>query len=63
MGKKQRCAYEYCSKKLKLTDWPCKCQLIFCDIHRPPEKHECNYNFKNDKIFLKKCISKKIEVI
>ena len=35
MRKKQRCAYEHCNKKLKLTDWPCKCQLIFCDIHRP----------------------------
>ena len=48
-SKKNRCAFPDCRKKLKLSDYPCKCELIFCTLHRLPEKHQCTWNFKSEK--------------
>ena len=38
-----RCNHPDCRTKLKLSDMPCKCKLIFCAIHRPFYKHNCCY--------------------
>lgn len=38
-----RCNHPECRTKLKLSDMPCKCNLIFCAIHRPFYKHNCCY--------------------
>lgn len=35
-----------CNKKLKLTDIKCKCEKIFCSLHRYPNMHDCSFNFK-----------------
>ena len=40
------CAHIDCNKKLKLTDWACKCKKIYCYKHRSPELHNCIYDFK-----------------
>jgi len=63
-----KCNHNDCSKKLKLTDFPCKCDKIFCKLHRLPEKHECTYNYKcnisrKKKIEELKCVSAKIQKI
>ena len=39
--KKNRCSFDGCNKKLKLTDFPCKCKKIFCVKHRMQESHKC----------------------
>jgi predicted nucleic acid binding AN1-type Zn finger protein len=44
--KKNRCPVKNCSKKLKLTDTLCRCQLKFCGKHRLPENHSCDFDFK-----------------
>ena len=43
-----RCAHESCKKKLKLTDWECRCGKRFCAIHRALEKHNCESLKKNN---------------
>mgnify|MGYP006107733781 CR=1 FL=1 len=63
-----RCNHDNCSKKLKLTDFSCKCEKTFCKLHRAPEDHECTYNYKCDisrkkKIEELKCVSTKIQKI
>lgn len=62
------CAFENCNRKLKLTDFACKCEKKFCKIHRLPEDHDCVYDYKENnnkqnKIEAMKCISDKIEKI
>ena len=37
---------EKCRKKLKLTDYPCRCGKKYCITHRLPEKHQCTVNYK-----------------
>ena len=62
-----KCSYPDCNKKIKLTDFPCKCDKIFCKIHRLPEDHNCVYNYKENDVEKKvenmKCISDKINKI
>ena len=41
-----RCSHPDCRTKLRLTDMPCKCKLIFCGIHKPFNKHNCSYEVK-----------------
>ena len=58
------CPHIDCNKKLKITDWPCKCRKIYCFKHREPELHNCVYDFKkkdNKLIENMKCISIKLE--
>ena len=61
------CNFENCNRKIKLTDFPCKCDKIFCKIHRLPEYHNCVYNYKENDVEKKienmKCISEKINKI
>ena len=46
--KKNRCAFEGCRKKLKLTDMDCKCKNRFCSLHRLPETHNCSWDPKSE---------------
>jgi len=72
-GKKQknkRCALDGCNKKIKITDFACRCDKIYCNLHRLAESHECTYDFKNINTskFMKDCglgggTNKKINVI
>lgn len=43
-GVRKRCAS--CTRKLKLTDFACKCLQYYCHIHRYPEVHECPYDYR-----------------
>lgn len=75
MGKKasrksKRCNHNSCKKKLKLTDYACRCRKRFCQRHRLPEMHTCKVDYKtlNQADFIKKaglisCIPQKINVI
>lgn len=62
-----RCNYINCNKKIRISDIKCKCEFIFCSLHRLPETHECIFNYKlkdSGKIIENmKCISSKIEKI
>ena len=55
--KKNRCSFDGCNKKLKLTDFPCKCKKIFCVKHRMQESHNCVKLKKNmdKKDFIERC--------
>nr|XP_043634743.1 zinc finger A20 and AN1 domain-containing stress-associated protein 5-like [Erigeron canadensis] len=35
-----------CNKRVGLTGFRCKCEMVFCGTHRYPEKHECCFDFK-----------------
>lgn len=37
-----------CNKKIGLLGFECKCKNMFCSKHLNPEKHNCNYDFKNE---------------
>ena len=43
-----KCFYDDCCKRLKLTDLKCRCENIYCLTHRLPESHKCNYNYKQN---------------
>lgn len=42
MGK---CTLDSCKRKLPLTAYACRCKLLYCASHMPPEEHKCTYNF------------------
>ena len=46
LKKKKRCFYNGCKKKITLVDFPCKCEHIFCSLHRLPENHECTFDHR-----------------
>ena len=61
---KLRCSFEGCNKKLTmLNQYKCRCGFTFCNKHKLPELHSCNYDFKNDKIKLEKVVAEKINKI
>ena len=45
--KKKKCSYKECSKKLTITDMPCRCKATYCILHRHPNSHECTFNYKD----------------
>jgi len=64
----KRCNHIECMKKLRISDMKCKCEFIFCLLHRLPEQHNCLFDYKNSQDFDKiinnmKCTSTKIEKI
>lgn len=67
--KKIICNHEQCKKKLKLVDITmgvCRCNQIFCNMHRLPENHDCSFNFIIDKdafIENNQCIKCKVDFI
>lgn len=59
--KKPRCSFAGCNKKVgMLNQFKCRCDLMFCSIHKLPEDHNCQYNYKNDKIKLEKVVAEKL---
>lgn len=49
--KKSRCSFDGCKKKLKLTNLECRCKNRFCNKHRLPECHNCQWDPRsNDEI-------------
>lgn len=45
-NKIKRCQLEGCRKKLKLTDFECRCGNIYCQLHRQINDHQCNFDYK-----------------
>ena len=38
-----------CKRRLKLAlQYKCKCDKMFCNNHRPAEKHECVFDYKSE---------------
>jgi hypothetical protein len=35
-----------CNKKVGLTGFKCRCEGLFCGVHRYSDKHECTYDYK-----------------
>ncbi|KAI3691711.1 hypothetical protein L6452_31513 [Arctium lappa] len=35
-----------CNKKVGVIGFKCRCGEMFCGIHRYPEKHDCEFDFK-----------------
>jgi len=48
--KSNRCAYLGCDKKIKHYMGSCKCNMTFCSKHRLPHQHQCNVDYKTDKL-------------
>ncbi|XP_015928890.1 AN1-type zinc finger protein 6 [Parasteatoda tepidariorum] len=42
--KKNRC--HICKKKVGLTGFPCRCEGLFCSIHRYSNEHNCQFDYK-----------------
>lgn len=36
-----------CNKKVGLLGTECKCKFVFCNAHRLPEDHQCDFDFRN----------------
>ena len=44
--KKNNCELDGCNTKLKLTNFKCKCDKTFCNMHTYYINHKCDYNYK-----------------
>jgi hypothetical protein len=44
----KRCPAKDCKKKLTLTDYSCKCGIIYCASHRNENTHACTYNWETE---------------
>lgn len=42
--KKNRC--EVCRKKVGLTGFTCRCDGLYCSLHRYSDKHECSFDYR-----------------
>lgn len=63
----KRCSHPECRKKLTIIDlsMSCKCNLCFCNKHRPPDAHNCCFDYSDKKDLVKKyddmkCIADKL---
>lgn len=36
-----------CTRKLGMHGFKCRCDAYFCKLHRLPEEHECDFDFKS----------------
>ena len=71
--KKNRCCHDGCNKKLSLVDktmGECKCNNLYCQIHRDSSKHACTFDWHNTKkaelavqLHSNKCVGSKITAI
>ena len=46
---KHKCCFEGCHNKIKLVELitnKCKCGYIFCNSHKHPESHDCQFDYK-----------------
>jgi len=49
---KKRCNHPDCRKKLTLVDTTmgaCKCEKLFCSLHRDVSQHNCEFDWHNTK--------------
>ena len=46
MDRPKKCCQEGCKKKLLLSDFPCKCEKVYCSGHRASEAHDCTFDYK-----------------
>lgn len=46
MEQKDRTRCFKCSKRVGLLGIECKCDFVFCNLHRLPESHECKIDYK-----------------
>ena len=37
-----------CKKKLGILSHTCKCGILVCISHLPPQEHSCTYDYKKD---------------
>lgn len=44
--KKTRCALDACNKKCTILDMDCQCGKKYCVLHRLPETHKCDFDYK-----------------
>lgn len=42
----KRCPYKDCKKKLSLTDYSCKCGVVYCPTHRNDIVHNCTFDWE-----------------
>ncbi|KAF5727524.1 zinc finger A20 and AN1 domain-containing stress-associated protein 3 [Tripterygium wilfordii] len=35
-----------CRRRVGLTGFKCRCEMVFCGTHRYPEQHACDFDFK-----------------
>ena len=67
ISNKLTCAHKDCNKKIKLTEQlmgKCRCNNMYCLLHRMPECHDCSFDFTLDKdtfILNNKCIETKLK--
>lgn len=63
----KRCNADECNKRLKLTDMPCRCGIVFCQIHRLQHDHDCvllrrdNTLEDNTTINMMRCVADKFK--
>lgn len=50
----------HCNKKIKLINFKCKCEQLFCSTCRFPEIHNCTFDFQSKG---KELLENKLEVI
>lgn len=41
-----RCNIDDCRKKVGIVPFVCRCNSIFCSMHRIPESHNCTFDYK-----------------
>ncbi|KMZ62557.1 hypothetical protein ZOSMA_456G00080 [Zostera marina] len=39
-----RCSF--CNKKIGLMGFKCRCDDVFCSVHRYSDKHNCGFDYK-----------------
>jgi hypothetical protein len=44
----KRCPFKDCKKKLVLTDYSCKCGIVYCSAHRNDTVHDCPFDWKSE---------------
>lgn len=45
-GKKKKSRCEVCRKKVGLTGFTCRCDGLFCSLHRYSDKHGCSFDYR-----------------
>ncbi|XP_037068871.1 AN1-type zinc finger protein 5-like [Pollicipes pollicipes] len=45
-GKKKKSRCEVCRKKVGLTGFTCRCDGLFCSLHRYSDKHDCSFDYR-----------------
>lgn len=71
--KKNRCCHNDCNKKLSIVDktmGECKCNNLYCQVHRDSSKHACTFDWHNTKkaelaaqLHSNKCVGSKLTAI